>query len=451
MSAHTQCKDIIPLLQTYAFNHPRLSAIAVKKSEGLYCSSTVEPIYREYIDKDDRISGPLTSPKLKAPFFIIRYKIDGHIFDLFVLASEIKRALHSENSLIGRVDITDNRSHKSLMSWELPQYTEDKENRPNWFQSLSMPIVERDEITLWVYNNPRISYRLFWEAEILKIALVLLFLVLTFFLLQRALNRRFSLEGEIRKAIRVHQFIPVYQPLYDWRKEGFTAVEVLIRWKNGKGKLIMPASFIKEAESTGLIIPITRQIIRQSFSELSPWLKTKAEHHIAININKIHIESDSLMRFLILACKKFSIPPSQVLLELSERDLISDNDQKTLDRLTNLKRAGFRLAIDDFGTGHASIKYLNHIPLDYLKVDMMYTSAIGTDSAASSLIEPIILLAKSLELGIIAEGVETREQEEYLMEQNVDYLQGWLYAKAMRIEAFMQFIEGHQLSLQKQA
>ena len=130
------------------------------------------------------------------------------------------------------------------------------------------------------------------------------------------------------------------------------------------------------------------------------------------------------------------------MLEITERDLLRQDDLTLVMRMKELRSLGFSLAIDDFGTGHASISYLQHFPFNYLKIDQLFIRAIGTGAVTETLNQSIIHMAKNLKLSIIAEGVETIAQQEFLQKQDVHLMQGWYFAKAMPLEQLIQFIKG---------
>ena len=139
----------------------------------------------------------------------------------------------------------------------------------------------------------------------------------------------------------------------------------------------------------------------------------------------------------------YTIVPKQVLFEITERDLLDKNDAIFIDKMQELRKSGYSLAVDDYGTGHASISYLQHYPFNYLKIDKLFVQAIGTKAITESLNDAIIEMAKRLNLIIIAEGVETIEQVNYLTQHGVQYLQGWYFSKALSIEQLNCFLKEH--------
>lgn len=196
----------------------------------------------------------------------------------------------------------------------------------------------------------------------------------------------------------------------------------------------MPDTFINEAETSGLIVPITLQIIEIAFQEFDMILRTRDYFHLGFNLSAAHFISAYFFNDFYALVEKYTINPKQLLLEVTERDLIDKNDLLFNERMQELRDKGYSLAIDDYGTGHASISYLQHFPFNYLKIDKLFVQAIGTKAITESLNEAIIHMAKTLDLIIIAEGVETEEQVKYLSKNGVRLLQGWYFSKALPIE-----------------
>ena len=243
-------------------------------------------------------------------------------------------------------------------------------------------------------------------------------------------------------ALKNKQFYPVYQPIFDRNQNNFCGVELLLRWEDHDGNIIMPDSFIEEAESSGLIVPITLEMIETAFQEFTTILTERPLFHLAINLSVVHFKNYSFFPALEKLRKQYQIQTQQLLFEITERDLLDKNDQLFLNKMNELRASGFSLAIDDYGTGHASIGYLQNFPFNYLKIDKLFIHAIGTKAITESLNDAIIQMAKGLNLIIIAEGVETKEQVDYLAENEVRYLQGWYFSKAVSVDKIKQLIQG---------
>lgn len=259
------------------------------------------------------------------------------------------------------------------------------------------------------------------------------------------LDKRFSLHYELSHALKHHHFQPVYQLVKDNLTDRFCGAEVLLRWQSDSKEIIMPDRFIADAEKSGLIVPITLQLIEKAFTESSHFLKQHPDFHLAFNLTAIHFTDPHFFNKFDELCLKYQIPAQQLMLELTERQLLDEEDPRLVEKMNELRLQGYALAVDDFGTGHASINYLQHFPFNYLKIDKIFVQAIGTGAITASLNDAIIQMAGCLELEIIAEGVETTEQLEYLRKNRVHFVQGWYFAKAMPYEELIKVIEEERL------
>lgn len=291
---------------------------------------------------------------------------------------------------------------------------------------------QKDEPYFWNY---------LWLNGFPVTLLIALIVLLLYLQLKRMLHQRFSVQGALRHAIKNNQFFPHYQPIYSNKRSKFIGVEALLRWQSDDEHLIKPDLFIAEAEESGLIVPITKQLIRQSLEACQAFLQADEQFHIAFNLSRHHFQDLNFFDEMLVLLNHAGVKPAQVLLELTERYLPDYKDPLTREKVNRLKKAGFLIAIDDYGTGHASISYLQQFPFDYLKIDKIYIESIGYGAITEKLTETIIDMADKLNLQTIAEGVETPEQLAYLKQRNIDIIQGWYFAKAMSIEELKEFFE----------
>jgi sensor c-di-GMP phosphodiesterase-like protein len=280
----------------------------------------------------------------------------------------------------------------------------------------------------------------FFYHELPLILVILLLSLLLYLRFRSILNNRFSLHYSLTQALKLNHFQPAYQPIRDILLNRFCGAEVLIRWQTTTNEIIMPDVFIADAEESGLIVPITLQLIEKTFEQTKDLLKQNPDFHLAFNISAKNFTDNDFFNNFYDLCKDYEISAKQVMIEFTERQLIDQNDVKLINKMNDLRLRGYSLAIDDFGTGHASIKYLQHFPFDYLKIDKIFIQAIGTGAITETLNQSIIHMAKSLQLNIIAEGVETAEQVEFLTDSKVNFAQGWYFAKAMSYEQLSKII-----------
>ncbi|WP_068978954.1 EAL domain-containing protein [Aeromonas sp. EERV15] len=285
------------------------------------------------------------------------------------------------------------------------------------------------------YSLPR-YWQSVWEAR----RMALLWLGVSSFLLSWAvwwiLGRPGSPSDELRRALRAREFVPYLQPLVASNGGRMTGAEVLMRWQHATEGMIRPDLFIPQAEESGLIVPMTNQIIQRVASQLSRVQEQLPDgFHLSFNISAAHCHD-----FALLAeCRAFLghfVPGKVVLvLELTERELLM-SDPQTLSLFRQLDEMGVKLAIDDFGTGHSSLAYLQQFHVDYLKIDQSFIARIGTESLSEHIVDNVIDLATRLGLALVAEGVETERQADYLRAKGVDYLQGYLFARPMPLRQF---------------
>jgi len=249
-------------------------------------------------------------------------------------------------------------------------------------------------------------------------------------------TRRLSSLGELKAAINRHEFEVHYQPLIELKTGICIGAEALIRWHRMDGSWERPDVFIDLAEKNNLIEPITDQLMIMIMSDLKDLLHNK-QFHISVNFAAIDFQTERILKVLNNALLGTNILPSQIWVEATERSLM--NTENVLKTLEGIHELGYQIVIDDFGTGYSSLSYLQKLPLDTIKIDKSFIDSVGKDSSTSHVIDHIIKMAKSLNLKIVAEGVEAQGQVDYLIKNEVEYAQGWFYAKAMPLNKFIDF------------
>ncbi|MRT05013.1 EAL domain-containing protein [Ewingella americana] len=250
---------------------------------------------------------------------------------------------------------------------------------------------------------------------------------------------RISLGYPISHAMSNREFQVYCQPIINSSNGNCVGVETLMRWKNRRQEWVSPDLFIPLAEQHGLIIPLTRYLLRQVSENLSMF-PARQDFYISVNVAAQHFHNMEIIddvRDLWLSAK----PEVSLMLELTERTRLQELSAQ---QIAKLKAMGVMLAIDDFGTGHSSLSYLKTLNPDVLKIDRAFTASIGTDAINATVTDTIITLAHRLKLKLIAEGVETLEQANYLRERQVDSLQGFYFARPMPIDIFPQWLERYE-------
>ncbi|MGW8467026.1 EAL domain-containing protein [Pseudomonas sp. CLCA07] len=244
-------------------------------------------------------------------------------------------------------------------------------------------------------------------------------------------KRSWSPTREMQRALVAQEFVPYFQPVVHGDTRKWSGTEVLMRWKHPKEGLVRPEMFIPFAEDSGLIVPMTRSLMRQAAKWLGPVSSSFSEpFHIGINITASHCNDLKLVDDCREFLSAFAPGSINLVLELTERELIKPSDV-TLQLFEQLHALGVMIAIDDFGTGHSSLGYLRQFNVDFLKIDQSYVAMIGIDALSRHILDTIIELSAKLDLGIVAEGVETQEQSDYLSAHGVNFLQGYLYGRPM--------------------
>lgn len=245
------------------------------------------------------------------------------------------------------------------------------------------------------------------------------------------LRRASSPRAELDRALEASEFIPYFQPVVRKGDYRWAGVEVLMRWQHPREGLVRPDLFIPYAEHSGQIVAMTRSLMLKTAQTLGPHEALLEDgFHVGINITADHCRDLSLLDDCQTFLQHF-LPGRVVLtLELTERKLIEPTPT-TLDLFEKLHEMGVKIALDDFGTGQSSLNYLRQFNVDYLKIDQSFVAMIGGDALSQHILDSIIELSAKLELGIVAEGVETEVQRDYLALHQVDFQQGYLFARPM--------------------
>ena len=252
-----------------------------------------------------------------------------------------------------------------------------------------------------------------------------------------SLRRRLSPKADLEIAIRNREFLVHYQPIVELKTGRCIGGEALVRWRRPDGSLVRPDLFIPLAEETGLIVPITDQVIEIVVAELKVHFLTHRALHVTINISAADIETGRILSTVSRALERTGIEPQQIWLEATERGFMDINSARAT--ITRARQLGHPVAIDDFGTGYSSLQYLQGLPLDALKIDKSFVDTIGKNTATSAVISHIISMAKALNLQIIAEGVETDVQASFLRAHQVEFGQGWLFSRPLPLRDFVAF------------
>jgi diguanylate cyclase (GGDEF)-like protein len=249
----------------------------------------------------------------------------------------------------------------------------------------------------------------------------------------RALGR-LELEGELRRAIEEEAFELHYQPKMDLSRGCIVGVEALLRWHHRERGWISPDKFIPLAEETGMIVAIGDWVIREACRQMKAWENGPLQHlRIAVNVSVQQFSRDGFVESVLRTLWQQGVKPQQLELEITESFLMRDVDS-TRAALQRLGAAGLSLSIDDFGTGYSSLGYLRQFPVDALKIDRSFVNDLPVNSDAVAICGAILALARELKLIVIAEGVETEAQLEFLRDHGCDQAQGYLISRPIRAQ-----------------
>jgi diguanylate cyclase (GGDEF)-like protein/PAS domain S-box-containing protein len=267
------------------------------------------------------------------------------------------------------------------------------------------------------------------------------------------LRERVQLMSDLRGALDNGQLRLEYQPqfLADGELVGF---EALLRWDHLERGTIPPSTFIPIAEETGLVVPIGKWVLDQACRQLAAWRAAGYEKlRVAVNVSTLQLERRDWVETISAALTSSGLPPSALELELTE-SVVMKNCERAAERLTELRSLGISAAIDDFGTGYSSLKYLQNLPIDTLKIDQSFVRNLDPlsngESGNGAIVRAIVTLAQQLGLRVVAEGVETNDELALLRRLGCDLVQGYLFAKPMRVEACDLFLrESYSPSLRR--
>lgn len=245
---------------------------------------------------------------------------------------------------------------------------------------------------------------------------------------------------ELARAIQNDEFVPYYQPIIDLTTARVVSAEVLIRWRKPDGSLVPPVQFIPLTEATGLIVPLTRALMRRVSVEAGAAIGARPQFKIGFNLSARHFADEVIVKDVNAIFGGSPISLGQVLLEVTERQQL---DNLTMARrvIASLQGLGVHVGIDDLGTGHSGLSYMLKLGVDFIKIDKIFVDAIDTERYSTTIIETLVGLGRDMNMEIIAEGVETFEQVQHLRERGIRKAQGYVFAPPLPGASFLKLLE----------
>ncbi|MBQ1782711.1 MAG: EAL domain-containing protein [Gammaproteobacteria bacterium] len=296
-----------------------------------------------------------------------------------------------------------------------------------------------DQLLASIAISPRLWLNNLLALLPLFIMVGLLFSVAGLWLV-RLLRRPPSLRAALLRGLERGEFHVAYLPTIELATGRCVGAEALLRWHHPQQGAMAPDVFVPFAERTGLILPLTEWLLQRALAELGPWLAADDRRHLAINLCARHFESTELLVSLRRECTAHGIAPAQLLLELTEREVLNLDEHAVRGVLTELHASGYRLAIDDFGIGYNNLARLMEFRFDQIKIDKSLIQAIGRRDGVEPLIDGALTIARGYGSVLVAEGVETSAQAEFLAARGVTLVQGYHFAQPLDATNFFSWL-----------
>ncbi|GAK51569.1 sensory box/GGDEF family protein [Candidatus Moduliflexus flocculans] len=283
-------------------------------------------------------------------------------------------------------------------------------------------LVKKADMAMYAAKEEKEGYRFFTEE-----------------MNQKALERM-NLESSLRRALQENQLMLYYQPLVD-EHHRIVGTEALLRWKHPQLGLVSPGKFIPIAEETGAIVPIGKWVMQAACQQTAQWHQMGfRDFYVSINLSSRQFREPDLVEVVMHVLEMSGLPPHCLKLEVTESGIM-DNPEEAALKMQQLRERGVHFSIDDFGTGYSSLSYLKRFPIDTLKIDRSFVTDATTNIDDQEIIKTIIAMAHSLHMNIVAEGVETREQEEFLAYHGCQMMQGFFFGRPMTAESFEELLQ----------
>jgi diguanylate cyclase (GGDEF)-like protein len=254
--------------------------------------------------------------------------------------------------------------------------------------------------------------------------------------MQRRARDRLRIEAELHLALKREELLLLYQPIIDLNSGRLAGFEALVRWQHAQRGMISPMDFIPIAEETGLIVPIGTWVVQEACRQGRAWLDQNLNPNlfISVNVSSRQLDGPALPEIVRQSLRQSGLSPAHLKLEITESAVMRDFEL-TMKLLKRLKEIGVGLSLDDFGTGYSSLSLLRRLPVDTLKVDRSFVTAMTVDASGVKMVEAILQLARLFDLKVVAEGIEHEEEERLLKGLGCEFGQGWRYGKPLTVDA----------------
>ncbi|MGA7749154.1 MAG: EAL domain-containing protein [Gallionella sp.] len=255
-------------------------------------------------------------------------------------------------------------------------------------------------------------------------------------------QQQVQLEDEMWRALKNNEFVLYYQPIIDLNSGATIGAEALLRWPNAHGDWLSPSEFIPLTEKCGLIVPLSEWVFSEACAQLQAWRENglgMGDFTMSVNLSSRHFETAGLTTMIAGVVEQAEIDPKWLHLEITESMLMGKNES-FMANFEGLKRIGIKFSLDDFGTGYSSLGYLRHFPIDLLKIDRTFIHGLPDNADNAAIVTTIIALANSLNLAVVAKGVETNAQVSFLQQQGCHYAQGFLFSRPLPPDEFLSLV-----------
>jgi EAL domain-containing protein (putative c-di-GMP-specific phosphodiesterase class I) len=253
--------------------------------------------------------------------------------------------------------------------------------------------------------------------------------------------QRMSMTSRLRQAIQRDELVLHYQPILDTRSRSVRTVEALLRWRDASGRLLPPAEFIPVAEDSHLIVPIGEWVLRSACAQAKVWQEMRPGLRVAVNLSARQFQQQNLAPILESVLGETGLDPGLLELEITET-VAMIHAERAIAILRTLRALGVRISVDDFGTGQTSLGYLRRLPISAIKIDHTFIQDVVTSTEAAAIVSGLLGIAQGLGIEVIAEGVESEGQWEFLVERGCGAVQGFLFSRPLPADALRElFVE----------